>query len=485
MSINTHSAQYPPDANPLQPDEVLFALKYWHKNGHEQSPLTKLYLFESLQQSTNGSNRHTANLIIQQALEQLAAESAANEDLLRSRFLDNKTAYQVSNDLNIAESTFYLRQKEATVQLTEIIQRLEQSARSQRLQNLLDPLELSSNDNLVAIEGHLDELLPTVTAPNGPCILAIEGIGGIGKTTLANMLVRRLVETDLSWQEIAWVTAQQNELLMSGEIGFVGSEERQSVIRQEVLIEQLFEQLLPQIPRPTDFSGQETVTALKQHLSTGKRLVVIDNLETVDDLEVLLPLLRELSNPTKFILTTRESLYTERDIYHYRVPELSEEEALNLVRREANATNLPHVATATDEDLRPIYATIGGNPLALKLVTGQLHVHGLAEILEDLAEARTTTAENLYTFIYWRAWELLPESARRTLIAMILVSAYGDTIDELLATCELQRSELREALNKLVTLNLVDSWGGLNERRYSIHNLTRSFLHKQVVAWQL
>ena len=39
------------------------------------------------------------------------------------------------------------------------------------------------------------------------------------------------------------------------------------------------------------------------------------------------------------------------------------------------------------------------------------------------------------------------------------------------------------ALNQLVTLKLVDARGGLNDRRYSIHNLTRTFLEEQVAQW--
>jgi hypothetical protein len=36
---------------------------------------------------------------------------------------------------------------------------------------------------------------------------------------------------------------------------------------------------------------------------------------------------------------------------------------------------------------------------------------------------------------------------------------------------------------RLVGLNLVDSVGGLTERRFTIHNLTRSFLQEQVLRW--
>jgi len=53
----------------------------------------------------------------------------------------------------------------------------------------------------------------------------------------------------------------------------------------------------------------------------------------------------------------------------------------------------------------------------------------------------------------------------------------------LAATTGMEEGELRPALERLVSLNLVDVQGTLDDRRFSIHSLTRSFLHKQMVNW--
>ena len=45
----------------------------------------------------------------------------------------------------------------------------------------------------------------------------------------------------------------------------------------------------------------------------------------------------------------------------------------------------------------------GGNPLALHLVTGQLYLLALPQVIENLREARGKRAEELYRFIYWDA----------------------------------------------------------------------------------
>ena len=45
----------------------------------------------------------------------------------------------------------------------------------------------------------------------------------------------------------------------------------------------------------------------------------------------------------------------------------------------------------------------------------------------------------------------------------------------------LETGPVTDALSRLVQLNLVDSRGDLKTRRYTIHNLTATFLQEQVI----
>ncbi len=67
---------------------------------------------------------------------------------------------------------------------------------------------------------------------------------------------------------------------------------------------------------------------------------------------------------------------------------------------------------------------------------------------------------------------------------MPLVTEQGGDLTYLAALTGLDTAHLSDALDRLVGLNLVDSKGDLNERRYTIHNLTRTFLQEQVAKWQ-
>ena len=64
---------------------------------------------------------------------------------------------------------------------------------------------------------------------------------------------------------------------------------------------------------------------------------------------------------------------------------------------------------------------------------------------------------------------------------MPLTTGRGADLAYLAEISELDAGDLRAALTRLVDLNLVDSRGDLNERRYAIHAHTRSVLMEQVV----
>ena len=73
--------------------------------------------------------------------------------------------------------------------------------------------------------------------------------------------------------------------------------------------------------------------------------------------------------------------------------------------------------------------------------------------------------------------------ARRAFLAMPLAPPRGADLAYLADISTLSFADMTDALNTLVTLNLVDARGTLSTGTYSIHNLTRSFLQEQVARW--
>ncbi len=459
--------------------QVRQAFKHWHSDNSMTNTLDMLYLFRKLMSETGRNPRHVTNQLLLNALGVLEQTSQEDVQFLQRRFLDQWPISRLANHFNVAESTIYLMQREAVQHLAEILHELEQTAVAAQKQRLRQRLETPTYLEPVGITDAVAALLTKLRAPQPPWLVAIEGLGGIGKTSLANAVMRQVIEQGI-YDEIAWVSARQNRFSFGGAITATAQPALTTVALLEALVQQLMPDLL-QAHTPSD----DLLPKLRARLKQTPHLIVIDNLETVLDIESLLPTLQELANPSKFLLTSRYGLYSSpAQIYHFKVPELSEVNALQLIRQEAENSNLPALAAAAEHELHPIYETVGGNPLALRLVVGQTHVYTLESILQHLYGARGQSAEKLYTYIYRHAWDTLDETSQDVLLIMPLVNPGGDEIEVISEVGEIEVGLVRNALNQLVTLNLVDLRGGLNDRRYRIHSLTRTFLHEQVLRWR-
>ena len=286
------------------------------------------------------------------------------------------------------------------------------------LQQRLPP---ATYTELFGLDKHLAELSAVLLAPHVPWLVSVEGLGGSGKTALAHQLIQQVAGRGGPFVDFGWVSAQQQTLHPGGNIRLLG----EPALTADALIAALATQLLEGTGLPVPDATERALAALEARLREAPHLIVVDNLETVTDVETLLPSLARLTGPSKFLLTSREAFPGQAGSYHFSIPELAEQDAIALMRAEARLRNLRHVAEASDTDLRPIYATVGGNPLALRLVTGQLHLLALPQVIENLREARGKRAEDLYRYIYWDAWQRLPPEARDALMLMPLFAGDG------------------------------------------------------------
>ena len=454
------------------------ALKQWSEKREPASFWARLGLFQGALQQHQGNAAQALTHLLERGLALLAAENERHALLLRLRFAENRTAFDVANQIGAAESSFYLLQRGAIQRLAELLYNQEVAFRQSRQLTLEQRLDAPTYTDLVGVDTTIATLLPLLKQAGPPWLIALEGMGGMGKTALANALAGRISAQPAPFVDMGWVTARQARYDLAGAI----IAEPEAALHSTALIDALWQQLLGDSAPPI-LPHEQKYQMLHHRLKQQPHLIVIDNLETLLDVESLLPLLQSLLNPTKFLLTSRLHFGGGSGVYHYPVPALSEADALTLVRQEAGVSNLPHLATAPDEALREIYATVGGNPLALRLVVGQAYVHALDAILDDLKRARGTKVEQLYTYLYRWAWERLDEPTRQTWLAMPLVAEGSATLAYLGQLTELDEQTVRGALDHLVRLNLVNCQRDLYEPRYTIHNLTRTFLQEQIAQW--
>jgi hypothetical protein len=456
--------------------QIHTTLRSWRAESKKLTPLRGLLLVE--QRLFAGESEENATFtVLQNAMSELEQQAPERASLLRQRFEIGKKMQQVVRDETWSERSLYLKQREAIKHLADIIARQEKQLTQQRRNLLASRLPFPAYTQLVGAVPKLETLFELLRPDTPPFMVALSGMGGIGKTTLADALVRQLVLRG-TYDRFAWVSAQQAVFSLGGRIMTLSD---RPALTLETLVQSLATQVL-ETHSPTPLPHHELQEEVQHQLLAQQHLLVIDNLETVPDINHLLPFMRQVMGTTKILLTSRVQLLNEGDVFSYVVPALTREEGLELIRQEARLRNIAVLIDCDEATGQRIYDVVGGNPLALRLVAGQVHLHGLDEVLGDLNHA-AGSGEQLYRYLYEWSWEHLPESCRAVLLAMPLLTESGGTLVDLVEMTELPAPEVRMALQELVTQNLVNVQGDATLRTYTIHNLTRAFLQEEIAKW--
>lgn len=454
--------------NPMELTQKLHLfLKRWHKPSTDNSPLNGLLVVKQAQNSHADAIAASKQVILS-AMAELRQHSEVSVDLLHERFVDNQKVHTVACKFDMSAGTFYERMKIAVQELASVIQVRENESR--QLYRFKKQASFPNPVDLVGVEVYLDRLYAHLVSADPPWLIAIEGKGGSGKTALAATLAQRIID-DFTLDDFAWVSIdQQHDDLQTGlgPAGWLAVD----------LVTTVLEQLGEVIHHPTD-DLDALLYRLETRLKAERCLVVIDNIEQTHDIQSLLPALDRMTNPSKILLTSRASLQ-EYGVFSVHLPELTETLALDLLRQEAHHCNLPALAEAPSGALQRIYDAVGGNPLALQVVAQQTSVYSLDVVLARLSDMPTSRTKQLYDSIFENAWQSLSDDERQVWLAMALVSDEGAPLDLLQATIEVDDAVLINALDTLVRLNLIDSVGGLNDRQYTIHELTRAFLRSKI-----
>ena len=302
-------------------------------------------------------------------------------------------------------------------------------------------------------------------------LISLEGLGGIGKTALARAVAQRLAQHG-DFVDVIWISARHEYLDDSGEV----IREVDPAYSLHDIVARLAQSLglEKSIGQPTS----EKLDTLHSLLSQRAYLIIIDNLETIADSELLIPELRRLAGLSRFIITSRATLRRFPYIQVVAVPELSQMHATALIAAELSRRD--RTAIGSPADLQPLYDLIGGLPLALKLVAAQLGHLSLTSVLDHLRQAQHTPG-NLYTFIYQRTWALLDDLSRGLLLDMLDISPDGEDADWLRGLSGLSVADFENALTQLRRYSLVEVTGRLTAPLYHLHRLTVTFLRTDLM----
>jgi hypothetical protein len=402
--------------------------------------------------------------VLEQAIERLTATRPHLAALLRARFCEGKTISELAYELHRSQSGLYVRQREAVNHLAAILRQMDQTAARQpsaTLARLRRNLPGPTYVRLFGVEQPLIRLQSFLHDPGGPRLISLEGLGGLGKTALAHAAVSACLE---DWTDLAWISAADHEFRLWD------AERSAGPFMPDDLIEQICWRLGLQVI--AGLPPRARLSALQEHLGSYPCLVVIDGLESCHQPESLIPHLLALSGSTRILLTTRQRLLCLPAGANLALREIPRSASLELLAHEIHLHNLP---PAPETLLQQCYEIIGGNPLALKLVAGQMISLPIERVLANLHGARLLPPNGLFHHIYRQSWDILEDSARLVLDSLTYFPPRGATYQELKIATDLPEASLDQALNHLIVHALVDLHA-VQPECYSIHRLTYTFL---------
>ncbi len=329
----------------------------------------------------------------------------------------------------------------------------------------------------VGRESVLMEIMEVLADPEGRWLVGIDGMGGIGKTAIASEVTIRCLENNL-FQHVVWEQSSKTPH---------GSSFWRRISYDSVLISIAWQLGVP-LTREGDLLDRER--QVLNLLREQKTLIVLDNMETAlesqDEIgQRLLPFL----NPSKVLMTSR---FRFNEIYAVHLPGLSEEEGIEFLQAEANDRGIHKIQKARPDDLRSAVRFVGGSPLALKFIVGQLGHLPLRAILRrlketDAAHISSSRADEyllLYKNIFLPSWQLLSDDSRKLLISIALLSPdAGGSLDAIKFISNLPEPTLLRCINELWSLSFVEvsEASTLEETFYYLHPLTQNFVLADIV----
>ena len=340
-----------------------------------------------------------------------------------------------------------------------------------------EDLEITSDISLLKIprpeytqfigrESYIDEVIEKLTGRG--YLISIDGIGGVGKSALA-LEVGNLCWKKKLFESIIWVSAKKQTLRLE-EIKEISPD----IDNFNDLLDAILE--IHQFEDAKKFTIENKEKNVKELLKTVKTLIIIDNLETVEDLQIF-GFLLDLPEPSKALITSRKRLgEVERVVV---LKEFSIEETIKFLKVECNEKKIPNFEPIK-ANIQKIHDKTGGIPLALKIIVGWL-ASGISikEVLKKISDKES----NLLKFCFNESYNILSDKARQIFCILPIFSEDYAFKDSIAAASNIHGDLLDKSLSQLLQLSLIniekkfDDVEGINIFYYSMLPLTLNFAY--------
>ena len=319
----------------------------------------------------------------------------------------------------------------------------------------------------VGREEEIKAILQSLQPNSRTFIVGIEGIGGMGKSTLAIEVAYQCVEKDL-FESVIWISAKEATLTLHG---------IEPVMPEAKTLSDILITIGTSLGNPTigNLSITDQIKRAYNLLSKRTTLLVLDNFESLSRNEQrdILDFLRRSPITLKVVITSRERVAEGQII---RLQGLSFDESNALLEWDAQQKNI-HL---TKDQNRYLVDLTGGLPLALLWVQGQIAVLGYSatQVLDKLS---LDTDIPILQYCFNHSWNLLRHGHEKKLLFVLALqpdSVSREALKEISGSEDSDSFEI--AISDLLQLTLIDHEHGLDY--FNVLPLTRRFIRTQFAS---
>lgn len=300
-------------------------------------------------------------------------------------------------------------------------------------QNIMHNLPMVDYDDtgFVGRSKDKDELKKKI---NGPYpVISVIGVGGIGKTSLVLSCLYDMLDEDIKFDTIIWITLKTKGLY-NGDF-----KEIKNVILN---LDDNFKQL----NKDFDNDNLSNVRDILSYMENNKTLLVIDNLETLSNDKTIRILFEEIPQGSKILITSRIGVGNYEQ--SFQLNSLDEKEAIFYFRKLTNVYKVNVLIKQSDSVIKKYLKKLDNNPLAIKWFVINV---GKGMDPNDILNNHIT---DLTDFCLSNIYEKLSDDAKY-ILRIILIKANKCGFAELLYLCELSYDKCLAAINELFKSNFL------------------------------
>lgn len=276
-----------------------------------------------------------------------------------------------------------------------------------------------------------DELKKKITGPYP--VISVIGVGGIGKTSLVLSCLYDMLDEDIKFDTIIWITLKTKGLY-NGDF-----KEIKNVILN-------LDDNFKQINKKFEDDNLSNVQDILSYMKNNKTLLVIDNLETLSNDKTIIRLFEEIPQGSKILITSRIGVGNYEQSFQLNA--LDEKEAIFYFRKLTNVYKVNVLIKQSDNVIKKYLKKLNNNPLAIKWFVINV---GKGMDPSDILNNHIT---DLTDFCLSNIYEKLSDDAKY-ILRIILIKANKCGFAELLYLCELSYDKCLAAINELFKSNFL------------------------------